>query len=148
MTSHPRHVSENPGYMKKCRSVQTEKANLELVWDPSPVQVDFGEADFYESGRLVQKKYLAVSFPYRNDGFSQIFGGETTECVCQELMDIFEFIGGVPPLLIFNNATGVGRRIGDAIHESELLDRFRARYHFKVRFCNPYSGWEKGCVKI
>lgn len=134
-------------YMKKCRSSQTEKANLELIWDPGPAQVDFGEADFYEAGKLCRKKYLTVSFPYSNDGYSQVFGGETAECVCQGLQDIFEFIGGVPPLLIFDNATGVGRRIGDAIHESELFSRFRAHYHFRVRFCNPYSGWEKGNVE-
>lgn len=134
-------------YMKKRRSVQIEKANLELVWDPGPAQVDFGEADFYESGKLCRKKYLTVSFPYSNNGFSQVFGGETAECVCQGLLDIFEFIGGVPPLLIFDNATGVGRRIGDTIHESELFAKFRAHYHFRVRFCNPYSGWEKGNVE-
>lgn len=134
-------------YMKKCRIRQTEKANLELVWDPGPAQVDFGEADFYEAGKLCRKKYLTVSFPYSNDGYSQVFGGETAECVCQGLLDIFEFIGGVPPLLIFDNATGVGRRVGDAIHESELFSRFRAHYHFRVRFCNPYSGWEKGNVE-
>ena len=115
--------------------------------DPGPAQVDFGEADFYEAGKLCRKKYLTVSFPYSNDGYSQVFGGETAECVCQGLQDIFEFIGGVPPLLIFDNATGVGRRIGDAIHESELFSRFRAHYHFRVRFCNPYSGWEKGNVE-
>ena len=63
------------------------------------------------------------------------------------LVDIFEFIGGVPPMLIFDNATGVGRRIGDVIHETELFSRFRAHYHFRVRFCNPYSGWEKGNVE-
>lgn len=134
-------------YMKKCRSVQTQKANLELIWDPGPAQVDFGEADFYEAGKLCRKKYLTVSFPYSNNGYSQVFGGETAECVCQGLQDIFEFIGGVPPLLIFDNAAGVGRRIGDAIHESELFSRFRAHYHFRVRFCNPYSGWEKGNVE-
>lgn len=134
-------------YMKKCRIRQTEKANLELVWDPGPAQVDFGEADFYEAGKLCRKKYLTVSFPYSNDGYSQVFGGETAECVCQGLLDIFEFIGGVPPLMIFDNATGVGRRVGDAIHESELFSRFRAHYHFRVRFCNPYSGWEKGNVE-
>ena len=108
-------------YLKKCRSIQTEKANLELIWDPGPAQVDFGEADFYEAGKLCRKKYLTVSFPFSNDGYSQVFGGETSECVCQGLQDIFEFIGGVPPLLIFDNATGVGRRIGDAIHDSELF---------------------------
>lgn len=134
-------------YLKKCRTAQVEKANLELVWDPGPAQVDFGEADFYEAGKLCRKKYLTVSFPYSNDGYSQVFGGETAECVCQGLQDIFEFIGGVAPLLIFDNATGVGRRVGDAIHETELFSRFRAHYHFRVRFCNPYSGWEKGNVE-
>ncbi len=134
-------------YLKKCRSQRVEKANLELVWDPGPAQVDFGEADFYEAGTLIRKKYLTVSFPYSNDGYSQVFGGETAECVCQGLQDIFEFIGGVPPLLVFDNAAGVGRRVGDAIHESELFSRFRAHYHFRVRFCNPYSGWEKGNVE-
>lgn len=135
------------GYMKKCRSEQITKASLELTWDPGPAQVDFGEADFYESGNLVRKKYLTVSFPYSNDGYSQVFGGETAECVCRGLQDIFEYIGGVPPLLIFDNATGVGRKVGDAVHESELFGRFRAHYHFRVRFCNPYSGWEKGNVE-
>ena len=134
-------------YLKKFRSQRVEKANLELVWDPGPAQVDFGEADFYEAGTLIRKKYLTVSFPYSNDGYSQVFGGETAECVCQGLQDIFEFIGGVPPLLVFDNAAGVGRRVGDAIHESELFSRFRAHYHFRVRFCNPYSGWEKGNVE-
>ena len=105
---------------------QVEKANLELVWDPGPAQVDFGEADFIEVEKPCRKNYLTVSFPYSNDGYSQVFGGETAECVCQGLLDIFEFIGGVPPLLIFDNAAGVGHRIGDAVHESELFSRFRA----------------------
>lgn len=134
-------------YLKHCRSTQIERANLELIWDPGPAQVDFGDADFYEAGKLCRKKYLTVSFPYSNNGFSQVFGMETAECVCQGLQDIFEFIGGVPPLLIFDNATGAGRKIGDVIHESDLFSRFRAHYHFRVRFCNPYSGWEKGNVE-
>lgn len=134
-------------YLKQCRSTQIERANLELIWDPGPAQVDFGDADFYEAGKLCRKKYLTVSFPYSNNGFSQVFGMETAECVCQGLQDIFEFIGGVPPLLIFDNATGAGRRIGDIIHESDLFSRFRAHYGFRIRFCNPYSGWEKGNVE-
>lgn len=39
-------------YMKKRRYVQVEKENPELVWDPGPAQVDFGEADFYASDRF------------------------------------------------------------------------------------------------
>lgn len=89
--------------------------------------MDFGEAEFNVNGVCRRMKYLTVSFPYSNDGFTQVFGGETAECVCQGLRNIFEYIGGVPPLLIFDNATGVGKRVGSHVHETELFRRFRAR---------------------
>ncbi|MCR5089067.1 MAG: IS21 family transposase, partial [Oscillospiraceae bacterium] len=134
-------------YVKKIRDEIKSKATQELIWEPGSGQVDFGEADFIENGVCTRKKYLTVSFPYSNDGFSQVFGGETAECVCQGLQDIFEYIGGVPPLLVFDNATGVGRRVMDKVTETELFRRFRAHYGFQVRFCNPYAGWEKGNVE-
>lgn len=57
------------------------------------------------------------------------------------------FIGGVPPVIVFDNATGIGRRLCDTIHESALFSKFRAHHHFRARFCNPRSGWEKGNVE-
>ena len=136
-------------YMKKQQVDERTKtkASQELVWDPGYAQVDFGESDFYERGICVRRKFLVVSFPYSNDSYTQIFGGETAECVCQGLKDIFEYIGGVPPMLIFDNATGVGHRVHDKVTETDLFRRFRAHYRFLVRFCNPESGWEKGNVE-
>ena len=134
-------------YMKKFRDEEKTTGTLELVWEPGSAQVDFGEAEAYENGKLVRLKFLTVSFPYSNDGFSQFFRGETAECVCQGLKDIFEYIGGTPPLIIFDNATGIGRRVGEAIHESELFGRFRGHYRFQARFCNPHAGYEKGNVE-
>lgn len=134
-------------YVKKARQQTKSKANQELIWEPGVAQVDFGEADFYENGLCIRKKFLTVSFPYSNDAYSQVFGGETSECVCEGLQDIFEYIGGIPSLLIFDNATGVGKRIGDKIHECELFGRFRAHHRFRLRFCNPYAGYEKGHVE-
>ena len=127
-------------------AIQT-KGTQELVWEPGCAQVDFGEADFYEDMDCVRRKYLTVSFPYSNDGFNQLFRGETAECVCQGLQDIFQYICGVPKLLIFDNATGVGRRTMDRIKETELFSRFRAHYGFRIRFCNPHAGYEKGNVE-
>jgi transposase len=134
-------------YVRKIRKNTIEKANQELIWEPGTAQVDFGEADFEENGRYIRLKYLTVSFPYSNDGYSQVFGGETAECVCQGLQDIFAYIGGVPPLLIFDNATGVGHRVHDEVYESKLFGQFRAHYHFRVRYCNPEAGYEKGNVE-
>ncbi|WP_094602987.1 hypothetical protein SPSIL_024500 [Sporomusa silvacetica DSM 10669] len=134
-------------YVQKVRKNAIEKANQELIWEPGTAQVDFGEADFEENGQCIRLKYLTVSFPYSNDGYSQVFGGETAECVCQGLQNIFAYIGGVPPLLIFDNATGVGHRVHEVVYESKLFGQFRAHYHFRVRYCNPEAGYEKGNVE-
>ena len=85
-------------YVKSVRHAQQARATQELVWEPGSAQVDFGEADFNVNGLCCRMKYLTVSFPYSNDGFTQVFGGETAECVCQGLRNIFEYIGGVPAL--------------------------------------------------
>lgn len=134
-------------YVKAIRHQERGDRYTELIWEPGTAQVDFGEADFMVRGERKRLKYLTVSFPYSNDGYVQIFGGETSECVCQGLQDIFAYIGGVPRLLIFDNATGVGRRVGDHVHEADLFRRFRMHYGFQVRFCNPYAGHEKGNVE-
>ena len=134
-------------YVKAHRENKQTKANLELIWEAGCAQVDFGEADFIESGDTIRKKYLALSFPQSNQGFEQIFGGENAECVCQGLKNIFYRIGGVPKLLVFDNATGVGKRFGEVARESKLFALFRAHHRFRVRFCNPNAGWEKGNIE-
>lgn len=51
-------------YLKKCRSVQTEKANLELVWDPGPAQMNLSVIHSLACvGRIKQQyiQYLLVS---------------------------------------------------------------------------------------
>lgn len=128
-------------------TLQTHRANQELVWHAGETQADFGEADFIERGVKVRKKYLTLSFPQSNNSFTQVFGGENAECVCQGLQDIFGYIGGIPTLIVFDNATGVGRRVGDVIREAKLFRQFRAHNGFSVRFCNPYAGYEKGNVE-
>lgn len=134
-------------YVKKVKKREKERRNLELVWEPGSAQVDFGEADFIYKGNKERLKYLVVSFPYSNDSYEQVFRGETAECVCEGLKYIFEYIGGVPRLLIFDNATGVGHRIQDEVKETELFARFHAQYNFLCRFCSPRAGHEKGNVE-
>lgn len=155
---HDRLIKESPDYdcsynivqryVKAARITQRAlRASQELVWHSGEAQADFGEADFLEKGVLVRKKYLTLSFPHSNNSFTQVFGGETAECVCQGLKDIFAYIGGVPWAIVFDNATGVGRRVGTVIHESKLFSQMRTHYGFSVRFCNPRSGHEKGNVE-
>ena len=54
---------------------------------------------------------------------------------------------GVPGRIVFDNASGVGRRIRDRVTLTELFLRFKCHYGFWVSFCNPASGHEKGHVE-
>ena len=120
---------------------------LDLVWEPGQAQADFGEADFYVRGVRTRLSYFVLTFPYSNVGLAQVFPGENAECVCQALKQIFEYIGGVPTRIVFDNATGVGRRICGNVRTTELFGRFAAHYDFSYSFCNPNSGHEKGSVE-
>ncbi|TWP31978.1 IS21 family transposase [Leekyejoonella antrihumi] len=119
----------------------------ELVWAPGAAQVDFGQAQALIGGVMHTLHVLVVTFPYSNMRFAQAYHGETAECVCHGLRALFEHIGCAPRQLIFDNATGIGRRVGDQVTESRLFSTFKLHYRCTARYCNPYSGNEKGNVE-
>ena len=123
------------------------EAVLDLEWGPGEAQVDFGEVDVLESGKKVRRHFLVMSFPYSNMAYTQLFGGETAECVAQGLINIFNHVGGAPSRIVFDNATGIGRRRGEVVQETELFTRLRTHYGFEATFCNPAAGNEKGNVE-
>ncbi len=120
---------------------------MELAWEPGTVQVDFGQADAIVAGEPVTVHVLVVTFPYSNMRFVQAYRGETAECVCHGLRTIFEQAGGAPTVMIFDKATGVGRRVRKQITETKLFAAFKNHYRSASRFCNPESGHEKGNVE-
>ena len=118
-----------------------------LVWNPGETQADFGEADFIVDGGKTRLKYFVLTFPYSNRKLMVVMPGENCECVCLALQTIFTFIGGVPKRIVFDNATGIGRRIRDTIEVNAGFTRFRLHYGFSTSFTNPRAGWEKGSVE-
>lgn len=142
-----RYVKRRREEMARERERRDAEGFLTLRWLPGEVQVDFGEADFRVRGVVTRGEYLTVTFPHSNVGLTQVFWGETAECVCQGLLNVFEFVGGVPRRAVFDNATEVGRRVGGEVRTSELFRRFAAHYGLDYTFTNPYSGNEKGNVE-
>lgn len=120
---------------------------LDLDWASGEAQADFGEADFYFKGVKTRLYYFVLVFLYSNVGYAQVFRGENSECVCQALQNIFEYVGGVPHRIVFDNAAGIGRRIGDAVSTAKMFSAFAAHYGFAFSFCNPAAGHEKGTVE-
>lgn len=136
-------------FVKKHRQSQQSSGDgfMELVWEPGTVEVDFGQADAIVAGERQTMHVLVVTFPFSNMRFAQAYRGETAECVCHGLRSIFEQVGGTPPLMIFDNATGIGRRVRKKITEAKLFEAFKNHYRSASRFCNPESGHEKGNVE-
>ena len=134
-------------YVKGLRTPGPTTGTLELVWHPGECQVDFGTAEAVVDGVAQTCKYLTVSFPYSNAGYLQLFGGETAECLLTGLQAVFTRLGGVPRRCVFDNASAVGRKVGDGVRLTDLFQRFQAHYRFAVTWCNPYSGHEKGSVE-
>lgn len=135
-------------YVRQRHRTAPATGTLELVWEPGEAApVDFGQADVIEQGGRVRMHFLCVSFPYSNAGYLQLFRGENAECVVQGLVDILQHIEGAPHRLIFDHASGVGRRMGETVRMTELFQRFPAHYGFATTFCNPAAGYEKGRVE-
>lgn len=138
-------------YMKSKRTSLRRDANGPgtslLNWNPGEAQVDFGEADFVEEDGTRRYKCFFLTFPFSNRRVMVVMPGENSECVCLALQMIFFFIEGVPNRIVFDNATGVGRRVCDLIRTTPGFTRFRLHYGFSASFTNPRSGWEKGSVE-
>jgi len=134
---------------KKEQLYKPLKGALPLDHKPGEAQVDFGTADFYENGTLFTGHYLNLSFPASNAGYFQLYKGENQECLFEGLRKIFEYLGGVPPRLWFDNASTMVKKIlkhGERDLTTDFL-RFKQHYNFTAAFCNPNAGHEKGNVE-
>lgn len=135
---------------KKELRLKKQEGYLPLEHHPGEAQADFGYADFYENGRLYHEaKYLVLSFPHSNGGYLQLNYGENMECLLEGLVTMFEYIGGVPAEIWFDNTRTIVTEIikGGSREVTGRFRRFCEHYRFKPVFMNPGSGWEKGNVE-
>src|SRR5690625_3089742 len=98
-------------------------------------------------GKRVTTHMLVVTWPYSNTRYAVALPGETAECVCDGLRTIFEHVGRVPARIVFDNATGIGRRINKQVTMTKLFAAFKLHYRFTAEFTNPDAGNEKGSVE-
>ena len=116
----------------------------------SGAQVDFGDVMITDPREAeVVWNVLVISFPWSNAGFAQVCRYETKECLCESLQRIFEFIGGVPLRILFDNMSSAVVHIEEHGKRqlTEMFMRFAMHHKFKAEFCNPDSPQEKGSVE-
>lgn len=126
-------------------------ACLPLQYEPGQdAQVDFMEAqvDDIVDGR-VKQDVLIVRLCHSRNGFRYASPNQTREALFEGLMQAFEFFGGVPINLWFDNLTPAVRRVlkGRDRELQREFERFQAHYGFRAQFCSPGKGNEKGGVE-
>lgn len=91
-------------------AAERDEAFMDLVWHPGEAQADFGEVDVLLRGVVQRMHHFVPGFPYSNVGLVQSVPGENAECTCLALRNLFEWLGGVPERIVFDNAAGVGHK--------------------------------------
>jgi transposase len=105
-------------------------------------QVDFGKVLVAKANGCEEYwSELVISFPWSNAGFVQVCRYETKECLCEALIRIFEFLGGVPIRILFDNMSSAVVHIEEHGKRqlTEMFMRFTMHHRFKAEFCNPDS---------
>jgi len=135
---------------KKEINKQTYDTAMFAIHAMCEAQVDFGDI-LVKSRRGTEETWheLVVSFPFSNAGFAQVCKYETKECLCEALIGIFKFIGGVPIRILFDNMSSAVVHIEEHGKRklTEMFTRFCMHHRFKAEFCNPDSPNEKGNVE-
>lgn len=129
-----------------------QTAHVRLNHDPGEAQVDLFEVwvvDPKQGYDLRKMHLLEMAFPYSSACLGVVVPAENAECVLQGLKWLFDELGGVPRLLIFDNLRPVVKKVlwGDKRTLTQMFRRFKYHYRFEVRFCNPASGHEKGSAE-
>jgi len=141
-------------YVSKRKKELNQKTYKTAMFGLHPIcgaQVDFGKVLITTAdGTEETWSELIVSFPWSNAGFAQICRFETKECLCEALQQIFEYIGGVPPRILFDNMSSAVVHIEEHGKRklTEMFMRFAMHHGFKAEFCNPDSPQEKGNVEV
>ena len=113
-------------------------------------QADFGEFQYHDGEGKERKGYaLTVTFPYSNNGYTQVFRSQNQECLLEGLKRVFEHIGGVPKRIRFDNLSPAVIQVKKGTERvlTEGFIRFQMHYRFLADFCNPAKGNEKGNVE-
>lgn len=130
----------------------THYGYLPLEYEYGQAEVDFGDANFFIGEERIEGKYLCLTFPQSNATYMQLLKQKNAEAGAQALVKIFEYMGGVPHTIWFDNDTAfvVKRKVGKKMRKikTDCYRRFNLQYKFKDVFLPPFSPGMKMDVEV
>jgi transposase len=116
---------------------------------PGEAQADFGEAVVVIAGVEQKAHFMAFDLPHSDDCFVQAFPAETTEAFLEGHVRAFQYFGGVPTRILYDNTTlAVARILGDGERQkTRAFSELQSYYLFAEKFGRPGKGNDKGKVE-
>ena len=135
-------------YVHERRQRQREMF-VPLRHDPRQAQVDFGEALAVIAGVERKLHFFAMDLPHSDGCVVQAYPAERTEAFCEGHNVSFEFFGGVPRSILYDNTKlAVARILGDGRRQrTRTFSELQSHYLFADRFGRPGKGNDKGKVE-
>ncbi len=143
------------GYTSVCyyigqKQIKRKEAFISQVYKPGDVcEFDWGEVKLELDGQI-RCMQMAVFTPANcNYRYGMLFHRQDTASFLQAHVQFFKHVGGVYHTMVYDNMrVAVRRFVGPSEKEpTEALLKLSMYYLFDFRFCNLYSGNEKGHVE-
>jgi len=136
----------------RLRRAELEPAEAFLLLEYSPgldAQCDFGEAQILLAGEPTTVQLFCMRLCYSKCAFVCAFPHQRQEAFLEGHRLAFEFFGGVPHRIWYDNLKTAVQKIllGHRRQEQQTFIAFRAHYLFESRFCTPGEGHEKGLIE-
>jgi hypothetical protein len=130
-------------------TLRSREMFVPLSHRPGHAQADFGEADGYIAGKKVRFHYLCMDLPHSDGCFVKAYRAETAEAFCDGHVAAFDFFGGVPQSILYDNTRLAVARIvkGGQRLRSQMFSELQSHYLFEDRFGRPGKGNDKGKVE-
>jgi len=142
------HYTQVREAVKEIKRVKQE-VYMPLDHRAGEAQVDFGYALAKVCGQLRKVGFFVMVLPHSDAFFVMVFERECTESYWEGHVRAFEFFGGVPQRISYDNSRVlVSKIIGP--HERKLTDGFlklQSHYLFREHFCRVRRPNEKGVVE-
>jgi len=132
------------------REIAQAKAYVPLSFAPAERgEVDFGHAVVRLAGEELQVPFLAARLRYSGAMFVAAFPTERQDAFLLGQRWAFEFWGGVPRSVVYDNLKPAVAHLfrGHSRQEQQGFRHFHSVYGYEAIFANPHAGWEKGSVE-
>jgi transposase len=123
---------------------------IPLEFDPgSDAQCDWGEALVYMGDGLIKVQVFCLKLCYSGKPFVVTFPTQRQEAFFEGHRQAFDWYGGVPPRISYDNLTTAVRKVlrGHKRKEQEAFIAFRSHYLFESHFATPGRPGEQGKVE-